>query len=514
MDYQKLQLSNQDELVRIVRELRSFKHKDYSRSLEECEKRTQLLSNLTRYLRFLRNTNIPPNIVVNKKYPHFLQAYFTAGDEEQFIEATHLNDGGCYNPQTVLATFRYIFFKYKKALYVRIKDNRIDAFVPFTNADYTNEWGDRIRPPKWFKKGGVLDFLGYVNSLEGRPFNPRHVQKSTSKWYGNNCLFRYEFPFVEDGTSVSLLHNMFSELCKREKVPNIEFFVHKRDFPIRRKDRTESYDAIFGKGTRLVSHNYPFYNHILAYCTTIEHSDICIPTWEDWCIASQAEGKYFTDSCRIYDSTIGLRIPWKSKRPVAVFRGSTTGCGVTTQTNPRLKLVCLSSVGVVDPDDNLPYLDAGITKWNMRPRAINGELTTIRVDTPPLDKIYNGGKKASFLSPEDQAHYKYIINVDGHVSAFRISYELSLGSVVLYTDDSQYYTWITKSLKPWVHYVPIKSDLSDIYEKIKWCKLHDTECQEIAANARLFYEEFINKNYMLHYTATLFKSLAASPESK
>jgi hypothetical protein len=39
-------------------------------------------------------------------------------------------------------------------------------------------------------------------------------------------------------------------------------------------------------------------------------------------------------------------------------------------------------------------------------------------------------------------------------------------------------------LKPYVHYVPIKSDFSDLKSKILWCQKNDNFCQKIAENAR------------------------------
>ncbi len=30
--------------------------------------------------------------------------------------------------------------------------------------------------------------------------------------------------------------------------------------------------------------------------------------------------------------------------------------------------------------------------------------------------------------------------------------------------------WFSHLLKPYIHYVPVKSDLSDLIEKIQWCR--------------------------------------------
>ena len=55
-------------------------------------------------------------------------------------------------------------------------------------------------------------------------------------------------------------------------------------------------------------------------------------------------------------------LDWSKKKDIALFRGSTTGCGVTIETNMRLKLVQLSKQF---PD---LLMSRKITKWNNRVR--------------------------------------------------------------------------------------------------------------------------------------------------
>ncbi len=38
--------------------------------------------------------------------------------------------------------------------------------------------------------------------------------------------------------------------------------------------------------------------------------------------------------------------------------------------------------------------------------------------------------------------------------------------------------WFSHLLKPYIHYVPVKSDLSDLIEKIQWCRDNDEKCKE------------------------------------
>ena len=174
---------------------------------------------------------------------------------------------------------------------------------------------------------------------------------------------------------------------------------------------------------------------------------------------------------------------WKEKKPIAVFRGSSTGRGVDELTNTRMQLCSLQS----------DILDVGITNWNNRPRI------TRQGDKLILSTFSKKGKiKADWLSPKQQSYYKYIIHVDGHSSAYRLTLELSMKSVLLIVD-SDYYIWYKKQLKPFVHYIPVKKDLSNLITQINWCINNDDKCQQISENAYNFFPNnlhtYTHQNY-------------------
>ena len=76
----------------------------------------------------------------------------------------------------------------------------------------------------------------------------------------------------------------------------------------------------------------------------------------------------------------------------------------------------------------------------------------------------------------------------------------------LYND----YTWTHNNLKPWKHYVPIKSDLSDLEEKILWCKSNDDECKKIVKRAQEFAKLYYNKETICTYYAYLMNRIASN----
>lgn len=446
----------------------------------------------------------------NPRYPSFKQTHFTVGDEQQFEE--YRNKSSFYNypivpsvhdervwskfqhltPRSVSNTFRYMFHKFKKGIFIQIKDNRVSVFLPFSKHHFTNEWSERIRVDPQYPT--MMDFFKHVQIRSGRRFQPKFVDTSVERWYSNNALVRYEYPISENDSGVHMIADMFEQLCATyTDIPDIEVFVNKRDHPLIREDGCEPYDHLFGDECPLVSHNYDTYTPILSMCSRKGFSDIMIPTWDDWVRVSVGEGKYFPrcDHYNHYD--VSFSIPWEEKYPTAVFRGSSTGFGTDISTNPRLKISKMNLEHRIDPTDGVPLLDAGIVSWNVRPRIVKDGhiLTTLHEDVFQIPLVQP-------LPFTEQQRYKYIVHIEGHTAAYRISRELGSGSVLLIVD-SKFKTWVHEFIRPWVHYIPVSRDLEDLYDTILWCKRHDTECQRIVDNARYVFDTYLQKPYILEH---------------
>lgn len=463
----------------------------------------------------------PPRVQSNPRYKNFCQDFFTAGDEEQFemsrdksnaeeekmvfftdckdMDDTVWDRYTDLSAEDVLHTFRYIFHKFKKGLYIRIKDNQLTTFLPFSKAKFKNEWGHLI---KVHPSTDMKTFLKTICEAEGYRFDERKINFETDDWYANNCLLRYEFPISEGDTGIHHLKDMIQELCSSRLLPDIELFINRRDFPLLKRNLTEPYEHLFSSDSiPLLSHKYDKYIPILSSVGRDDFADIPIPTLEDWARVKALENVEFPKSPMAH-FVHDFSTPFDERIPKAVFRGGSTGAGVTIETNPRLKVAFISAVEKPTDDDGSLLLDAGITSWNLRPRKnIHSEfLQTISVASLPFQAV-------SKLSPYEQSKFKYIINIDGHSSAFRLSMELNMGSVLLIVD-SDYFLWFRKLLQPFVHYVPIKRDLSDLVEKVKWCKRHDDLCKEMVKNCKKVYNTFLTKDGILDYLQKIFIRLS------
>lgn len=387
--------------------------------------------------------------------------------------------------RAVFNTFSYLYHKFQKGLFVSIIDGKLQAFIPFANPNFKNEWAHMIKvdPSKY---RSVQELLNKASTVLGFTGTQKHIP--IEQWRANNGMFRYEEKTVEGDTNVAIFRDMFETLCRERQVPDLEVFVNKKDYPLLKSNFTEPYTNIWGSpNTRLQSHRYDKYAPILSGSSdpVASYADIMIPTHEDWARAKyQKFGTTLPNDNKVYP-VIVQRVAWKDKKPMAVFRGSSTGAGVTPKTNKRLNAFEIGQ-------SNKNVLDVGFVKWNTRPRK---HITSYYLETIERTSYPT---VAPMSLQEQTDKYKYILNVEGHVAAYRLSYELSSGSVVLLVE-SNWKMWYSRYLKPMVHYVPVKPDLSNLVSQIKWCKNNDAECQKIAKNAMDFYTKYLGYDAILDF---------------
>ncbi len=120
-------------------------------------------------------------------------------------------------------------------------------------------------------------------------------------------------------------------------------------------------------------------------------------------------------------------------------------------------------------------------------------------DAARLKRYIDSGMVIPTTNLQQQSGYKYIIAQDGGT----LGYELSSGSTILLVAPSLN-SWYSKFLKPWVHYVPVNGDLSNLSDQILWCFENDEECAAIADRAYTFYLEYLKMDSILDYLQESF----------
>jgi len=89
--------------------------------------------------------------------------------------------------------------------------------------------------------------------------------------------------------------------------------------------------------------------------------------------------------------------------------------------------------------------------------------------------------------------YQTAVVLGGYGAAYRLSKHLMAGQAVV-LQEYKYQEWYTHLLKPWIHFIPLKEDLSDLYPRMIWIRENPGVVERIALQGRAFYEEFLTWN--------------------
>ena len=68
--------------------------------------------------------------------------------------------------------------------------------------------------------------------------------------------------------------------------------------------------------------------------------------------------------------------------------------------------------------------------------------------------------------------------------------------------------WFFDEMKPWYHYVPVRTDLSDLKDRFEWAESHPTEARQIAQQGTNFSRWFFSNTKMQNEYETLCDTLA------
>lgn len=100
--------------------------------------------------------------------------------------------------------------------------------------------------------------------------------------------------------------------------------------------------------------------------------------------------------------------------------------------------------------------------------------------------------------------YKYQLNLDGTVAAYRFPYLLAGNSLVL-KQESEYYEHFYNELEPWVHFVPVKRNLENLVDLIKQMAADDTKAKEISRNGQNYARNNLTPHNILCYYMLLLQ---------
>ncbi len=166
------------------------------------------------------------------------------------------------------------------------------------------------------------------------------------------------------------------------------------------------------------------------------------------------------------------RRPWNERQPIAFWRGANSGQrfqDTSWDSLPRIILCKLSQANNTILDARISWIAQFWSEQEFR-------------------EIEQSGLVSGSVPEERFLDFKYQIDIDGNTNSWPGFYlKLLTGSPVLkVASPHNYRQWYYDRLRPWEHYVPVASDLSDLKDAIHWLQTHDDKAREIGAAGEQF----------------------------
>jgi hypothetical protein len=309
----------------------------------------------------------------------------------------------------------------------------------------------------------ALKVVGVILSVEfsnSDIFYVMHINKNFGDIYNN--FFKWDdfssltYWFIEIIDYFNLYYIYFYDKIKKKKI-----YLNIFDQGIYPKPET--------------SYSHPFESVRLNLIENKYDSDIK-PDFDVYPIYSWSSGKNFFDICLPMPDIISFLMRRDENYDIDIlskntkiydkilFRGSHSSYHINVEKDIRLQahiksLKFPNSLDIIiSPNGNLLYDNCRISNFQ--------EL-----------KNFNNN---NYLLPIQQSQYRYILDLDGIASPWRIIKELYYKSVII-IPESQFTDVIRESIIPYKHYFPVNNDLSNLVNTQRYLK-NTEEGKKIAEN--------------------------------
>lgn len=212
---------------------------------------------------------------------------------------------------------------------------------------------------------------------------------------------------------------------------------------------------------------------VFAFAKKQSSSAILMPDFE------ALEGQY-----QVLPHLDTREIPWEGKVASLIWRGSTAQGIVTPEHVESLSRVKLCKLSEQFPE----LIDSKFTIF-----CQGGE------DIPELQHF--AGTKISY---EEMSRHKFQFWIDGNTASYSASgWRFFINSVVI-KPMSENVQWYYGGLQPYVHFVPVEANLSNLVATLEWLKANDSVAKEIARHAVTFARESLTVEANMRYLKALF----------
>jgi hypothetical protein len=347
-----------------------------------------------------------------------------------------------------------------------------------------------------------------VTQFEKQRNKQLHVEQTQilpkERWTGNNCVVNFS-DWSDEGNPVEYVKQIYEMIYKttlyfknKGGVPDCDLLINRKDFLyLHSNPKRYAYTALFPENVEIPNPPKKYWI-IGSQCTSNENKDVPIPTapeWKEYHFSNQIKNRNQNNQNNQNENS---NHSWKKKDSKVFFRGQSTGCGLTEANNPRIRFSLMSHLS------NKHIMDIGITKFVKKVKVNNFIYGFI-------DKYKYKDLIKDFVSHEEQAKYKYILNIEGNVAAYRFGGEFKHRNSVIMKAESSYLLWFEPFLKNHQDYllIPksvyhlegdnIDKSLQKTEEFLEEKMEDDKKMYEIQKNGRKFGKKYLTERNIYEY---------------
>lgn len=203
----------------------------------------------------------------------------------------------------------------------------------------------------------------------------------------------------------------------------------------------------------------------------------------------------------LYQVKIGNALyPWKSKLNRVIWRGSMTGYPYIEPFDSSM--ITIPRMGGIFSLKN--FLDfprtRAITISLQYPDKIDARYTTLSqcIDCNRIRSQFSE-YFGHHMSIDQHLSYKYQLLIDGNTCAYSRAYWQLFSNSVILKQNTNALQWYSRAIRPWVHYLPIQSDLSDLVEVVDWAIYHEEQTKKISIEAQNFAQKNLTHFHVMQY---------------
>ena len=427
------------------------------------------------------------------------------------------------------ATLAYAWRVLRCGVLVRITGGRVSTFLPFANPMFKNAWGEHLRFVVGNDRSSFLNFGAYTARKQAHAGTKRYAPLPPERWWVNGTVAcNMPSPQVWGQSFLAEFHSMLSAAVAAHPVPDCVFLLNKRDAPQFRFDRrhsTQSLPAAAHAASLRHRRLAPLLPCFSCY-TGDGWADIPLPTPLSW----SAGGDLAASLASV--AAAGMSA-WPARDRRLVFRGSTTGGGITKAANQRLLLLDLVRKAPVPWVLSGVTLDVGFTAINRRDHILPGGIVAFNDSTYATETAAETAAAetaaaetrhrcfdAPFVSLATQAAARYLLYVDGHSASNRFLSQLATGSAVLRVlparPDVASHLWCHPALACGAINDPaswaaathwrVSADFATLGATLAFCEAHPAVVAAAAARGQAAAQTLLRRTTMARYVAAALRS--------